>query len=236
MANFVNNIAVFEDINIKPKAIVFDWDNTLADTWPLIHEAINEVMSSYDKPLWSLQEVKDKIHKSMRESFPEIFGNKWQEAGKIYVDSYARNHLSKLSLLPGSLHLLEYLNDNDIRVFLVSNKIGTTLRKEVASLNLGRLFFSVIGAGDADKDKPSVDPVQLALKGSDVDFVEDEIWFIGDTIADIKCGQNCSFRPIIYSHDKGEISKTISSSVDFNDKVALYHDHKDLIALLARLK
>ena len=28
----------------KPKAVIFDWDNTLVDTWPLIHEAIDKTM------------------------------------------------------------------------------------------------------------------------------------------------------------------------------------------------
>ncbi|MFM7557883.1 MAG: HAD family hydrolase, partial [Alphaproteobacteria bacterium] len=91
----------------KPDAVIFDWDNTLVDTWPLIHQSINKTMEAMDKPVWSFQKVKDTVHKSMRESFPEIFGNSWQEAGDIYKKSYQEIHLDKICLLPNSLNLLD---------------------------------------------------------------------------------------------------------------------------------
>ncbi|MBM3590884.1 MAG: hypothetical protein FJX30_05915, partial [Alphaproteobacteria bacterium] len=66
----------------KPDTIIFDWDNTLVDTWPLIQIAINKTMKQMNKDPWSLEKVRDTVHKSMRESFPEIFGNDWQKAGE----------------------------------------------------------------------------------------------------------------------------------------------------------
>jgi phosphoglycolate phosphatase len=30
-----------------PRAILFDWDNTLVDTWPLIHTAMNGRWKKY---------------------------------------------------------------------------------------------------------------------------------------------------------------------------------------------
>ena len=237
---FTKNYAAFTalEIKTKPKAIVFDWDNTLADTWPLIHDAMNEARVAFGKETWSPQEVKDRVHKSMRESFPAMFGDDWQEAGKIYLDSYAKNNLTNLRLLPGALNLLKELKKQNIRVFLVSNKIGITLRKEVEALNLNEYFFSVIGSMDADLDKPNVDPVRLALQGSDVDFEtdKDDIWFIGDTISDIDCAINCGFTAIAYDYDRGRLSKSISESEDFQDSstadLAVYHDHRDLIKMI----
>jgi phosphoglycolate phosphatase len=34
-----------------PKAVIFDWDNTLVDSWPVIHHALNETLEAYGKPL-----------------------------------------------------------------------------------------------------------------------------------------------------------------------------------------
>ena len=39
---------------VRPTAILFDWDNTLVDSWATIHEALNVVMAAMGKPLWSL--------------------------------------------------------------------------------------------------------------------------------------------------------------------------------------
>lgn len=66
----------------KPKAIIFDWDNTLVDTWPLIKTAINNTMSKMGRDHWSLEKVKNTVHKSMRDSFQKylvIIGNKLEK-------------------------------------------------------------------------------------------------------------------------------------------------------------
>ena len=90
----------------KPKAIIYDWDNTLVNTWPLIQKSIDKTMIAMGKEPWGLEKVKNSVHKSMRESFPEIFGSNWQEAGKIYKDSYQDIHLG-ISFLPKARELIE---------------------------------------------------------------------------------------------------------------------------------
>ena len=32
--------------NSKPSAIIFDWDNTLANTWPLIEKAMHDMLKN----------------------------------------------------------------------------------------------------------------------------------------------------------------------------------------------
>ncbi|HLD76781.1 MAG TPA: HAD hydrolase-like protein, partial [Rickettsiales bacterium] len=104
--NYKKNIAAFKALakRPKPKAIIFDWDNTLVDTWPLIHAAINATMIAMKKEEWSLKKVQDNIHKAMRDSFPEIFGDNWQEAGEIYVNTYRSINLDRLKFLPDALN------------------------------------------------------------------------------------------------------------------------------------
>ena len=72
----------------RPRAILFDWDNTLVDTWPLIHAALNQTLRHMQHPEWSLEKVRANVKKSMRESFPEMFGDRWEVAAKHYQDSY----------------------------------------------------------------------------------------------------------------------------------------------------
>ena len=72
MLNISSNIKALEKLP-KPQAIIFDWDNTLVDTWPLIQKAINVTMEKMAKPLWTLDQVRDNVHKSMRDYFPDIF-------------------------------------------------------------------------------------------------------------------------------------------------------------------
>ncbi len=213
---YKNNLEAAQKLR-KPKAVIFDWDNTLVDTWPLIHAAINETMRFMKQEEWSLTKVKDTIHKAMRDSFPEIFGKQWQKAGEVYVNTYRNINLDKLEFLPGALDFINALHHNKILQFVVSNKIGSTLRKEATKLQVDKKFFSLIGSQDASFDKPSVAPVELALNGSGLEINQDEIWFIGDTIADVECAYNCGFQPIIYGGDN-KISQTISAEIYENGK------------------
>lgn len=221
----------------KPKAVIFDWDNTLVDTWPLIQHAIDTTLIAMNREPWGLEKVRDTVHKSMRESFPIIFGDKWEEAGEIYKNTYRSIHLEKIELLANSLQLIDTLENKGILQFIVSNKIGTTLRKEAKKINVDKKFFALIGATDADADKPSAAPVHLALMGSGLDLEKDEIWFIGDTIADIDCAYNSGCRAILYGHSSKEISKTITPEILDKEHASqgilpVYFDHQHLIDLL----
>ncbi len=224
----------------KPKAIIFDWDNTLVDTWPLIQIAIDTTMEAMGKEKWGLEKVRNNVHKAMRDSFPEIFGDKWQEAGEIYKNTYRSIHLDKLRLLPGTIDLINKIFEKGILQFVVSNKVGATLRKEVEKIGIEKKFFSIIGSFDASVDKPSKEPVELALMGSDLKLGEDEIWFIGDTIADIECAWNSGCRPILYAHPDNKVSATVSKKILLEGRngegpIPIYSNHNELVELLAKL-
>src|SRR6266567_2145227 len=83
-----------------PRAILFDWDNTLVDNWVVIAEAMNVVFSAFDMPLWSLAETKARVRASLRDSFPRMFGPRAKEAGRIFSDHFARHHLAALREMP----------------------------------------------------------------------------------------------------------------------------------------
>jgi phosphoglycolate phosphatase len=176
-------------IVVRPEAILFDWDNTLIDSWTTIHDALNIVMAAMDKPPWSLAETKQRVRLSLRDSFPRHFGERWVEARQIYLDAFRAIHLARLTPLPGRRELLDRLADHSVFLAVVSNKTGGLLRREVEELGWTRFFGSVVGAGDAPADKPACDPVHLALEPSGVPAGA-EVWFVGDTAVDMECAQN----------------------------------------------
>ncbi len=173
----------------RPRAILFDWDNTLVDTWTTIHEALNHVMTVMDKPLWSLAETRARVRLSLRESFPLHFGDRWEEARGIYLERFSAIHLERLTPLPGCAEMLEALAGEAIFLGVVSNKTGTLLRCEADHLGWSGYFGRLVGAGDAGADKPDPAPVRLALQASGVEPGA-TVWFVGDTGVDIECAGN----------------------------------------------
>ncbi len=179
----------------KPNAILFDWDNTLVNTWPLIHQAINVTFKEYGLKPWSLEKVKANAHESSREAFPKLFGSQWQEAQKFFYQYVHNFHLEALEAMPGVFSLLSFLRQENIILGVVSNKRSDLLKKEIQHLKWSDFFHVVVGAGEAEKDKPAPDPINLALVRVGLTASE-SIWFIGDTIVDWQAAQASGCQPM----------------------------------------
>ena len=178
----------------KPTAILFDWDNTLVDTWPTIHTALNMTLRYMQHPEWSLEKVKTNVKQSMRDSFPEMFGNRWEEAAEHYQQSYRSIHLAHLQPLAGAVAMLSAAK---VPLGVVSNKRGDTLRTEMQHLGWEHFFTAAVGAGDAARDKPHAEPALLALEKLKLSPTR-SVWFVGDTVVDLQCATAAGLTPILY--------------------------------------
>ena len=182
-----------------PAAILFDWDGTLIDNWPVIRLALNDTLVAWGREPWSMQEVMERVSKSQRDSFPILFGDEWEAARDHFYARFEEHHLSGLELLPEVVETLDALQVLGIWMGVVSNKRGDFLRKEVAHLGWGGYFGGVIGANDAAQDKPAADPVHLVLNGTG-HAAGDAIWFVGDSATDMQTARNAGCTAILVRH------------------------------------
>jgi phosphoglycolate phosphatase len=206
----------------RPKAILFDWDNTLVDSWTTIHEALNVVMAAMARPLWSLEDTKQRVRLSLRESFPRHFGDRWEEARRIYLDVFRAIHLERLNPLPGRGELLRHLAAEGIFLGVVSNKTGALLRREAEAIGWSEFFGSVVGAGDATLDKPHAAPVALALEPSGVEPGA-AVWLVGDTGVDVECAHNSGCVPVLLGGAGEEEFVRCKPRLVFRDCASLFH-------------
>lgn len=179
----------------QPRAIVFDWDNTLVDSWATIHDALNFLMAAMERPLWTIEETRERVRLSLREAFPPLFGDRWEEARQIYMDRFRAIHLERLTPLPGCEAMLRTLAAKHY-LAVVSNKTGAVLRGEADHLGWSALFGSIVGAGDCHADKPHGAPVALALRPSGIEPGPD-VWFVGDTAVDMECAIASGCVPVL---------------------------------------
>ena len=215
----------------KPKAIIFDWDNTLVDTWPVIHEAMVATFTEMGQEPWTLAQTKARVKKSMRDAFPELFGDRWQKAGEIYQQHYKANHLQKLQPLPMAYEVLKRIKELGLYCVVVSNKKGPTLRKEVKHMGWKPLFDSIVGSDDAKNDKPHADPVLLAFEKTHIKPAEN-VWFIGDSDVDLECALNTGCTAILYGEsakDHPDYSTTHFHGFPYHAHV---HNHTETLNLL----
>lgn len=179
-----------------PRAVVFDWDNTLVDSWPVIHDALNTTFRAYDLPEWSLAETRLKVRKSMRDSFPAIFGDEWEAAGDVFYARYGEIHADAIVPAQGAKDAISRLSDLGVYLAVVSNKSGHFLREEAEHLGWTPAFGKLVGAKDAVRDKPDPAPVEMALEPAGLKPGAD-VWFVGDADIDLQCAVDSGCVPVL---------------------------------------
>ena len=203
----------------KPSVILSAWDKTLADNWGLIIEAVNHTFSYFGMPTWSSEEAEEKISLSARELFPTLFFDNTEKALEVFYDFFETNHLEYVKPTVGSQELLDFCFVNNFVMGVVSNKKSNLLKKEITKLGYERYFDVIVGAGDATEDKPSAEPIKLALrkisKRQDITFNCDDILYIGDSKTDQETAKNFGCVCYIVGEDNKEGKALYEETVCF---------------------
>jgi phosphoglycolate phosphatase len=179
-----------------PRAVLFDWDNTLVENWRSIQGAINAALMAFALPQLDLEAVKFQARHSARTIFPTLFGPEWPRARAIFEAHFTANQLTGLTVMPGAEALLDLLGRQGVPLCVVSNKKADFLRREIDYLGWMGRFRAVVGASEAAKDKPDAAPVLLALDRAGLSPGAD-IWLVGDTDIDMKAAIAAGCAPIL---------------------------------------
>lgn len=178
-------------------AVFFDWDGTLVDSLGLLVDAHNSVREAFGHPLWTREEFFGSITRSTRELYPILYGDRADEGQEILYKFVKEKHLDYLKIMPGAKDVLDMLQAMDIPMGVVSNKRNDVLVSEVLALGWEHYFGVYIGAGVAEKDKPSAAPLLYAVDKHPANIVLKEIIYVGDTETDLKtvaeAGCDCAF-------------------------------------------
>ena len=168
------------------KVILWDWDNTLADTFGAIFAAQNDARVQYGMTPWTKEESKAAMNTSGRNLIKDVFGaDKATEVRAYFLSRYAE-HADALELKAGAKEILQTAKELGFVNILASNKAGPILRNEVSAMGVADYFDRLIGAEEAEEDKPSKIFTDTALAGIEADMIIS----IGDGKADIQMAHN----------------------------------------------
>lgn len=218
-------------IRKKPDAILFDWDGTLIDSSKAIQGYLNHVLQHFGKPLLSLEDACKATRKSARETYPQIFGEKSDEALGVLYKYVAETHLSTLTPFEGAEGFLKQLHQAQIPMAIVSNKHHPNLLREISHLGWDVYLTENVGAGRAERDKPSPDPLLFSAREKGLDPSKHEVWYVGDTDTDMEAALAAGFRPFFIEHGMGRREDVLH----FPQVPVLLEDFQALIRILTQI-
>ena len=218
--------------NQHPKAILFDWDGTLAETRSAVVKAMEYTLALYHKEPWNITKQKYRdTTKSLKENFPNFFGNDYKQAYATYLNYYQQNAIKQIYPILNAEKFLNQCTQNNIEIYVISNKEKSLLLQEVKQCFPQITFKNILGNGDSLKNKPAPDPVFTALASASYPINKNTVWLIGDSKQDTACALSANILPILIGigkfMEKAEVSEQIA-----NNKIIQIQDFNQLIGML----
>lgn len=178
------------------KAVLFDLDGTLLDTWDDIVSAINYMLEKYGYEKRSRMEIRSFLGNGARDlvmrSLPFDVDKNTFEAFLEEYKAYYNEH-SRILTKPydGVIDVLTALKKRNILTAVVSNKPDLTVRGLCDQYFEGLIDFSVGDRPDLQR-KPSADPINFAIDKLGCT----KAVYVGDSEVDVLAASNAK-RPCV---------------------------------------
>lgn len=211
------------------KAILWDWDGTLVDSHETIRAAYNAARKAFDMPAMSSEEIKSHVSLSGREALPKMFGDRAEQASKIFYETYQKLAPKTVVAKPNRTEILRAIADAGYSQAVLSNKKGDILRKECQALGWQGYFTDCIGAGDTEKDKPEPHMYHLWSAKS---HQPKQTMYIGDAPIDAHFAYNCHVDCILLCDETHKREVLESVAHETGAKVMTFDNFKAFIASL----
>lgn len=177
--------------NEKLRAVLFDWDGTLLDSYHASAQAYLAMFRAMQID-WDLGDL-------ARHYAPDWYAvyraaglprKCWAEADRLW-----RLHFLKLKsmLVPGARRVLRRLRENH-RLGLVTSGDRLRVIRQLREFRLTRLFAVRVYGGDTRQRKPHPAPLELAL--AKMRLKPTECLFVGDSPEDLEMARRAGVRAI----------------------------------------
>lgn len=167
------------------RAVLFDFDGTLADSYPAITASVNHVRGLHDLAPLSEPEVRRHVGRGAGHLLLHTVPVGSLEANTA---AYRAHHPLVLRegtrLLPGAAEALHALHERGLLLGVCSNKPVDFTRELVAFLGVASYLDVVLGPEDVPHPKPAPDMLRAALSGLRV--AAEQTLYVGDMTVDIQ--------------------------------------------------
>lgn len=176
------------------KTILFDLDGTLLDTLKDLTIAVNYMLTHYNRPHRTEQEVRSFLGngamKLIELSYGEALTKEALKEVYDYYDAYYQAH-SMVYTKPynGILELLSYLRSKGYQMAVISNKQDAAV-KALVDLLFPNLFELSVGVKADQIKKPDPRMIESVLK--ELNATRENTILIGDSEVDIMTGKNAN--------------------------------------------
>lgn len=169
------------------RAVLFDFDGTLADTLPLVYRSFREMWRGVDGRELSDEEILSLFGPPEEEIIRQRVPEEQLEASlEEYYSLYQKFHEEEVEQVPQMLQLLRDLKENGYQVGVVTGKGRRSAEISLAKLEMADLVDILVTGSDVRRYKPHPEGIQKAL--SQLGCSPEEGIYVGDSPGDVHAG------------------------------------------------
>lgn len=197
--------------------LLWDIDGTLIDTTSLIVKALDHTYRTFLNNTLSVNAIRDLIGIPLREQMlalgdPSAQGIDVAEMEREFIRFYETNRQLE-RVIPESIEALKNGYVRGWKTALVTSKNHAEIANTLPRLNIASCLAAVVTADDVTNPKPDPESVRKAL--AICHALPQEAIFIGDTIHDMRAGQEAGVRRCAVLWGAGRREQLEAESPDF---------------------
>jgi phosphoglycolate phosphatase len=197
------------------RAVLFDFDGTLADSYAAITASVNFVRARHSLPPMDEREVRTRVGHGLLELMAEIVpGGDPAADARLYLQHHPSVMCQHTHLLPGVAATLADLHAAGLRLAVCSNKPVAITRKLIEALGISTYFEGVFGPEDSGKPKP--DPSMILLALEKVGVPRSQAVYVGDMPVDVETARNAGVMVYVLptgSSDRETLEKVLPDRI-----------------------
>lgn len=195
------------------RAVLFDADGTLIDSFAAITSSVNYVRAHNQLPPMSEEAVKKLVGHGLPHLIKDVIPGGDDKANvALYYEHHPSVMFDQTQLLPGAAEAINHLHTAGIKLAVCSNKPVSITRKLLEALQVAPLFDAILGPEDSGIPKPNPAMVNLAVKM--LGMKSSQALYVGDMAIDVETARNAGLTVWVLPTGSGDRESLIRAKPD----------------------
>lgn len=192
------------------RAVVFDLDGTLVDSYAAIARSLNHARAGWALPALDDATVRRGVGRGLESLIEAHVGaDRVEEGVRRFRTKYAEVFADHTFALPGAVETVRALAGSGVRLAVASNKPARFTRPILEHLGMAGSVRSVHGPDTVGATKP--DPAMIRQCLADLETSANDAMYVGDMVLDVESARRAGVAVVLVrggSSDDGALRAT----------------------------